>query len=177
MGLFDQILNAIDNPNQQASSNQLGNIIGAVEQLSGNQGVDAGTTQLAMSVLGGYVRSALQDVRSQSGEAQAQQLVNQFSGTNPNPQAVQSLFGAGQLTQIIADIAQRTGLNNTTVQAMIPVLVPILLNLLQTGGNAQNNPAQGQNPVLNTFLDADGDGDVDITDAMSMASRFLNQRS
>ena len=58
---------------------------------------------------------------------------------------------------------------------MIPVLVPILLNLLQTGGNAQN-PAQGQNPVLNTFLDADGDGDVDITDAMLMASRFLNQR-
>ncbi|WP_445240813.1 hypothetical protein [Microcoleus vaginatus] len=53
MGLFDQILSAIDNPNQQASPNQLGNILGAVEQLSGNQGIDAGTTQLAMSVLGG----------------------------------------------------------------------------------------------------------------------------
>lgn len=176
MGLFDQILGAIDNPNQQANPNQLGNILGAVEQLSGSQGVDAATTQLAMSVLGGHVRSALQDVRSQSGDAQAQQVVNQFSGTNPNPQAVQSLFGAGQLTQIVADIAQRTGLNNATVQAMIPVLVPIVLNLLKTGSNTQN-PAQGGNPVLNTFLDGDGDGDVDITDAMSMASRFLNQRS
>ena len=175
MGLFDQILSAIDNPNQQASPNQLGNILGAVEQLSGNHGVDAGTTQLAMSVLGGHVRSALQDVRSQSGDAQAQEVVNQFSGTSPNMQAVQSLFGAGQLTQIVTDIAQRTGLNNATVQAMIPVLVPIVLNLLQSGGNAQN-PAQGANPVLNAFLDGDGDGDVDITDAMSMASRFLNQR-
>ncbi|PSB06387.1 hypothetical protein C7B69_24300, partial [filamentous cyanobacterium Phorm 46] len=114
MGLFDQILGAIDNPNQQANPNQLGNIVGAVEQLSGNQGVNTGTTQLAMSVLGGYVRSALQDVRSESGDAQAQQVVNQFSGTNPNPQAVQSLFGAGQLTQIVADIAQKTGLNNST---------------------------------------------------------------
>ncbi|MEG4573826.1 hypothetical protein QUA56_14190 [Microcoleus sp. N3A4] len=176
MGLFDQILSAIDNPNQQASPNQLGNILGAVEQLSGNHGVDAGTTQLAMSVLGGYVRSALQDVRSQSGDAQAQEVVNQFSGTNPNPQAVESLFGAGQLTQIVTDIAQRTGLNNATVQAMIPVLVPIVLNLLKTGTNAQN-PAISGNPVLNAFLDGDGDGDVDITDAMSMASRFLNQRS
>ena len=176
MGLFDQILSAIDNPNQQASPNQLGNILGAVEQLSGSQGVNTGTTQLAMSVLGGYVRSALQDVRSQSGDAQAQQIVNQFSGTNPNPQAVQSLFGAGQLTQIVTDIAHRTGLNNATVQAMIPVLVPLVLNLLKTGSNAQN-PAQGGNPVLNTFLDADRDGDVDITDAMSMAGRFLNQRS
>ena len=175
MGLFDQILGAIDNPNQQASPNQLGGILGAVEQLSGNHGVDAGTTQLAMSVLGGYVRSALQDVRSQSGDAQAQQVVNQFSGTNPNPDAVQSLFGGGQLTQIVEDIAQKTGLNNGTVQAMIPVLVPIVLNLLQTGSNAQN-PAQGGNSVLNAFLDGDGDGDVDITDAMSMASRFLNQR-
>ena len=176
MGLFDQILSAIDNPNQQASPNQLGNILGVVQQLSGNQGVDAGTTQLAMSVLGGHVRSALQDVRSNSGDAQAQQVVNQFSGTNPNPQAVQSLFGGGQLMQIVADIAQRTGLDNTTVQAMIPVLVPLVLNLLKTGGNAQN-PAQGGNPVLNTFLDGDGDGDVDITDAMSMASRFLNKGS
>ncbi len=174
MGLFDQILSAIDNPNQQGSPNQLGNILGAVEQLSGNHGVDAGTTQLAMSVLGGYVRSALQDVRSQSGDAQAQEVVNQFSGTNPNPQAVQSLFGGGQLTQIVEDIAQRTGLNNATVQAMIPVLVPIVLNLLQSGGNAQN-PAQGANPVLNAFLDGNGDGNVDISDAMSMASRFLNK--
>ena len=174
MGLFDQILGAIDNPNQQASSNQLGGILSAVQQLSGNQGIDAGTTQLAMSVLGGHVRSALQDVRSQSGDTQAQEVVNQFSGTTPNPQAVQSLFGASQLTQIVADIVQRTGLDNTTVQAMIPVLVPIVLNLLQTGGNAQN-PAQGANPVLNAFLDGDGDGDVDISDAMSMASRFLNQ--
>ena len=176
MGLFDQILGAMDNPNQQASPNQLGSILGAVEQLSGNQGVDAGTTQLAMSVLGGYVRSALQDVRSQSGDAQAQQVVNQFSGTNPNPEAVQSLFGGGQLAQIVQDIAQKTGLNNATVQAMIPVLVPLVLNLLQTGSNTQN-PAQGGNPVLKTFLDADGDGDVDITDTISMASRFMNQRS
>lgn len=175
MGLFDQILSAIDNPDQQASPNQLGGILGAVEQLSGNQGVDAGTTQLAMSVLGGYVRSALQDVRSNSGDAQAQEVVNQFSGTNPNPQAVQSLFGGNQLTQIVQDIAQRTGLNNETVQAMIPVLVPLVLNLLQTGSNAQN-PTQAGNPVLSAFLDADGDGDVDITDTISMASRFLNQR-
>lgn len=176
MGLFDQILSAIDNPNQQASPNQLGAILGAVEQLSGNQGVDAGTTQLAMSVLGSYVRSALQDVRSESGDAQAQQVVNQFSGTNPNPQAVESLFGSSQLAQIVQDIAERTGLNNATVQAMIPVLVPIVLNLLQTGSNTQN-PNQGGNSVLNAFLDADGDGDVDITDTISLASRFLNQRS
>ena len=35
------------------------------------------------------------------------------------------------------------------------------------------NPEQGSNNVLNSFLDADGDGDVDIADFMGMASRFL----
>jgi hypothetical protein len=172
MGLFDQILSAIDNPGQQASPNQLGSILGAVQQLSGSQGVDAGTTQLAMSVLGGYVRSALQDVRSQSGDSQVQEVVNQFGGTNPSQQAVESLFGGSQLTQIVQDIAEKTGLNNETVQGMIPVLVPLVLNLLQMGSNSEN-PAQGANPVLNTFLDSDGDGDVDITDTIAMASRFL----
>jgi len=83
MGLFDQILSAIDNPNQQASPNQLGNILGAVEQLSGNQGVNTGTTQLAMSVLGGYVRSALQDVRSQSGDDKLNKLSTNLAAQIP----------------------------------------------------------------------------------------------
>jgi hypothetical protein len=42
------------------------------------------------------------------------------------------------------------------------------------GGSTSNTT--GANTVLNGFLDSDGDGDVDIGDAMSMAGRFLNQR-
>jgi hypothetical protein len=55
---------------------------------------------------------------------------------------------------------------------MLPILVPLVLKFLQTGNNAQN--PQGSNPVLNTFLDADNDGDVDIADAMRMAGRYFN---
>jgi len=33
----------------------------------------------------------------------------------------------------------------------------------------------GANPVLNAFLDADRDGDVDIADAMQMAGRYLSR--
>ncbi|HLO50514.1 MAG TPA: DUF937 domain-containing protein [Kamptonema sp.] len=174
MGLFDQILGAIENPNQQASPNQLDGIVSTVQQLGNNYGVDAGTTQVAMSILGGYVRSALQDVRSQSGNSQAEAIVNQYSGTTPNAQAVQSLFNSSQVTQIAQAIAQRTGLDEGTIQAMIPVLIPLVLNLLQMGSNAQN-PQSGQNSLLSSFLDADGDNDVDIGDAMMMAGRFFNQ--
>ena len=54
---------------------------------------------------------------------------------------------------------------------MLPTVLPLVLNMLQTG-NDTDNPESG-NSVLTSFLDADGDGDVDIADAMKMASRFL----
>ena len=51
----------------------------------------------------------------------------------------------------------------STIQQLLPSLVPLILSFLQSGGN----------PLLNQFLDTDGDGDVDIADAIKLASRFL----
>jgi hypothetical protein len=83
------------------------------------------------------------------------------------------LFGAPQIQQIVQEVERRTGLSSGTVQAMLPILVPIVLKFLQTG--TSTTPSQGSNPVLNTFLDADGDGDVDIADALRMAGRHFGQ--
>jgi hypothetical protein len=171
MGLFDQIINAIDNPSQQASSGQLGEILSTVNQLSNNANTDPSTIQSVLSVVGGYARSALQDKRANEGEQQTQQFVNQFGGTQPSTQAVQLLFNAPQIQQIVQEVENRTGLSSATIQSMLPFLVPIVLKFLQAGGNTQN--PQGSNPVLNTFLDADNDGDVDIADAMRMAGRYM----
>ncbi len=171
MGLFDQIINAIDNPSQQGSPNQLGDILSTVQQLSNNSNTDPSTIQTALSVVGNYARSALQDKRANEGTEQTQDFVNQFGGTQPSSQAVQLLFNTPQIQQIVQEVENRTGLNSATIQSMLPFLVPIVLKFLQTGSNAQN--PQGANPVLNTFLDADGDGDVDIADAMQMAGRYL----
>lgn len=172
MGLFDQIVGAINNPNQEASGSQLSNILGTVQQLSNSMGVDSSKTQTVMSILGGYVRSALQQKRAESGTESAQQIVNQFAGTNPNFEAVQALFSIPQINDIVQTISERTGFEPSQLQNLLPTLVPIILNLLKTGNNTENpNPAS--NNVLNSFLDADGDGDVDISDAIGMVSRFL----
>ncbi|NEP05028.1 MAG: hypothetical protein F6K25_12555 [Okeania sp. SIO2G4] len=172
MGLFDQIVGAINNPNQEASTSQLSSILGTVQQLSGNLGGDSGATQVAMSMLGGYVRSALQQKREESGNGAVQAIINQFAGTDPNPQAVESLFSANQITGIVQSISEKTGFDLSQIQNLLPTLVPLILNLLKTGNDTQN-PNQGSNNILNSFLDADGDGDVDISDMMGMASRFL----
>lgn len=182
MGLFDQILGAINNPNQQASPDQLGSILGAVQQLSSRQGLDANSTQAALSIVGSYVRSALQQQRATDGANRAATIVNQYGGASPSTDVLDSLFSPGQQQQVAQAVAQRTGLSADKVIALLPILVPIVLSLLKQGTPNQADQAgvpgsqTGNNTVLDSFLDADGDGDVDIGDAMSMAGCFLNQR-
>ena len=173
MGLFDQILGAIENPSQQGSSGQLGEIFSTVQQLSNNSNTDPSTIQSVLSIVGSHARSALQQKRNNEGDQQTQSFVNQFGGTNPSSQAVQLLFSTPQIQQIAQEAEQRTGLSAGMIQSMLPILVPLVLKFLQSGNNTQN--PQGSNPVLNTFLDADGDGDVDIADAMQMAGRYMGR--
>jgi hypothetical protein len=174
MGLFDQILGAVANPNQQGSLGQLGGIINTVNQLSDRTGADSSTIQSVLSIVGGQVRSALQDKQATDGNEATQTLVNEYAGTSPNPQAVDSLFSPDMQQQVAEVAAQRTGLDTGMIQQLLPLAVPLVLKFLQSGANAQN-PQAGGNPVLNSFLDADGDGDVDIADALQMASRYMKQ--
>ncbi|MEH2434315.1 MAG: DUF937 domain-containing protein [Nostoc sp.] len=181
MGLFDQILGAVANPNQQGSLGQLGSIVNSVQQMSdtyGGQsqrtGTDPSTIQSVLSIVGSQVRSALQQKQATDGNEAAQSLVNQYAGTSPNPQAVNSLFSPQIQQQVAQVVAGRTGLDADMVLQLLPLAVPLVLNFLQSGANAQN-PQAGGNSVLNSFLDADSDGDVDIADAIQMASRYMQR--
>jgi len=48
-----------------------------------------------------------------------------------------------------------------------------VLKFLQQGNTKQAGASS--NSVLSAFLDADGDGDTDIGDAISIAGRFLSR--
>lgn len=178
MKLFDQILGAINSPSQQASSGQLANILNTVQQLSSSYNTNPSTMQSLMSIVGNYVRSGLQQKRSRDGYDQTQAFVNQYSGASPNPQAVSGLFSNNQIEQLAQFAAQRTGLNPNMIVQMLPILVPVVLNLLQSGSRVQNAPSgtqSSQNTVLDAFLDANGDGEVNIADVMQLAGRYLGQ--
>jgi hypothetical protein len=174
MGLFDQIVSALDNPNQQANPGQLDGIVNVVQQLSQSYGSNPAVMQSVLSIVGNHVRSALQEKQAIAGPEQAQAIVNQFSGTQPNPQAVQSLFTPGQQQQVTQETAQQTGLNAQTIQAMLPILVPVILNLLGSGTN--NQSPQNLNPVLSSFLDTNRSGSVDVGDVINLANQFLSHR-
>ena len=175
MSIFNQILSAIDNPEQEASTGQLGSILDTVQQLSGNNKTSPDAIQSAMSIVGNYTKSALREKRNNGNMSQVNQLVNQFGGTQANSQVVPSLFNNSQIQDMVQQIGLRTGLNSKTILSLLPILVPLVLNLLKTGNKRGNVKAQNQNPVISGFLDSDGDGDVDLADAMSMASRYLGR--
>ncbi|MBE9043146.1 DUF937 domain-containing protein [Pleurocapsales cyanobacterium LEGE 10410] len=173
MSIFNQILSAIDNPEREASTNQLGTILDTVQQLSGNYQANPSAVQSAMSIVGNYTKSALRQQRTQGGTSQVNQIIERFGGTGANSQVLSALFGSSQLQDMILQISRRTGLDARTIQGMLPILVPLVLNLLRTGNSRRN--IQDNNPVANSFLDSDGDGDVDMNDAINMASRYLGR--
>lgn len=174
MSIFNQIISAIDNPEREASTNQLGSILDTVQQLSGNYQTNPDAIQSAMSIVGNYTKSALQQQRNTGNLNQVNQLVNQFGGTRANAQVLSALFSNSQIQEMVQKISQRTGLNSQTIIALLPILVPLVLNLLKTG-NKKGNVQTADNPVVSSFLDSDGDGDVDLNDALGMASRYLGR--
>ena len=73
---------------------------------------------------------------------------------------------------MIQTVSQHTGVSAQTIQSVLPMVVPLVLNLLKTGTNQQQS-ASASNSVLNSFFDADGDGDVDIADAMRLGGQYF----
>jgi hypothetical protein len=166
MNLFEQVLGAINNPNQQGNQDQLAAIINAASQIAGQQGIDPQTTQTVLSIVGNYAQSALRQ-----NPQQAQNLVNQYGGTSSNLRSVDALFTPELKAQLIGEISQRTGIQQQQIESLLPLAVPVILNLLQMG----NDSGGSGNSVLQSFLDADGSGQVDVGDAIQLGLRFLNQ--
>ncbi len=174
MGLFDQVLGAIENPNQQGNVGQIGNIINTVQQLSNSAGTDPSTIHSTLGIVGNYVRSALQEKQAAEGNEAVQNVVNQFGGTSPSSEAVDSVLSPFIQQEVSQVVQERTGLDASVVQAFLPILVPLVLHLLQFGANAEN-PQGGENPVLNSFLQGQGEGDFNITSVVQMATQFLGR--
>jgi hypothetical protein len=171
MNILNQVLSALDNPDQDATSGQMAVMLHTVQQLGDTYSTDPLTVRSMLLIVGNYVRSALQQKRATEGSAQAEAVVDRYSGTYPNAQAVNVLFNSPQVQGIVQEITSRTALNAATIQDMLPILVPLVLNFLKTGSKTQHS--QGGNPVLNAFLDADGEKDIDIADAILLAGRHV----
>ena len=173
MGIFDQVMGAIQDPERQASIGQMGQILMAAKQLGQANNTDSATMQQAASVVGGFVRSALQEKRTNEGAAAAQAVVRQ--GSTDGAAALSALFNSNQQQQLAQAVSAKTGIDASQVLALLPMLLPLVMKLLDQGSGKVGTTAatDSSNPLLSAFLDGDGDGDVDMGDMLGMASKFL----
>ncbi len=172
MGLFFDILSAINHPNQQGSVEQLNVIVSEAQQLGSNHGFDDATLQTLLSVVGGF----LQTVFRQSaviGSVASDALVSQAIGN--------SHYGAASLPafltperqqQLLQALAQRTGLSNTTLQAALPGLLTVALGFLNLGTGTSRT--SGANPVLKSFLTTAHHENADLGEVFKFANRLLH---
>jgi hypothetical protein len=176
MDLFDAFMGAVADPQQSASVDQLGSILGTVQQLSGQHGIDPGMMQTVMSMVGGQVQSSLQEQQSTMGADHVQNLLGQFSGGSPSNSAVSALMTPQIQQQLASAIAQKTGLDPNMLMGLLPMLVPVAMQFLQGGAPAAQAAPAGGNPLLNMFLDKNHDGNLDLGDAMGVAAQFMQNR-
>ncbi len=185
MGLFFDVLSAVNNPNQQASIEGLSSMTNAVQQLAGKNGLDAAATQSLMSAVGGALGPILQQqATAAGGTSQLAGMISQFAGTTPlggmmgqaaggnSMAALQSIIPAEMQQQLINSISQKTGMNAGMIQSMLPSVLPIVMNFFNMGASAPGG--NGGNPLLSAFLDSNQDGNTDLGDVMKFAGRFLN---
>ena len=172
MGLFFEMLSAINNPNQQGSVDQLSTLMNTVQQLGASRGVDASTMQTVMSTLGEFILPALKQQNATTDGQSLNNLVGQSAGTNAGAGALQSFLTPQLQQQIIQGIAQKTGLGTSTLETLVPSLLPAVMGFLNMGANTSGD--RGANPVLNAFLDAGQGGNSDLGDVFKLANRFLN---
>ncbi|MBW4687605.1 MAG: DUF937 domain-containing protein [Komarekiella atlantica HA4396-MV6] len=173
MGLFFDVLSAINNPNQQGSVAQLESIINSMQQVIVSRGIQPSQVQNVMSVLGNVLRPALKQQQSALGSNQFQNLIGQAAGSGMGASGLQLLTPQLQ-QQIVQTVSQRTGLSPNVIQAALPTLISGVLGLLNMGSTTGS---LGSNPLLNSFLDSDRDGNTDMGDVLKFANRFLNPQT
>lgn len=173
MGLFYEVLSAINDPNQRGNLDQLGTIANTVQQLTSSRGIEPSTMMGVVSSLGGLLRPALQQQRATGGLGAVEGLINQFTGGNAGLGALGGFLTPQLQQQLVQGISQKTGLSANVLQGMLSTLVPAVLGILNMGATTPGaKPAP--NNILNAFLDSDNDRDVDLGDVFKFTSRFLN---
>ena len=172
MGLFFDVLCAINNPNQQASVSQLQTVINQIQELGASRGIEASKMQVVMSVLSSLIRPALQEQRTALGDAQLKILMTDAVASSKAAAVIHSLFSSELQEQMVEGLAQKTGFAADTIQAMLPMLILSVLMLLDLGASPSGEEAA--NPLLSTFLDSDRDEDADLGEVFKFANRFLN---
>ena len=171
MSLFQSILDSISNPQHAGSNADLQGLLNLAQFIPGAQNAEQQIKPI-LDVLGPHIQDVLNQQQQTQGQAATQQTVANLSQPGVGVAELQNLFGADRFNSIVGEIAGRTGLDQQLILNALPMVVPVIMQLL-AGGNHQSDP-QVPNPVLNNFLGGQNGGAL-LTEVFGLASQFLKR--
>jgi len=171
MSFFDSIISAIQSPQHAGSNQDLQSLASLTSMIPGLQGAGQ-QVQPILNVLGPHLQDVLNEQKQTEGADAAQQTVKDLSQPGVGVQDLQNLFGTDRFNGIINQISQATGLNSQLILSALPLVIPVIMQLLATG-NHQTNP-QTPNPVLNHFLGGQNGGAL-LNEVFQLASQSIKK--
>ena len=172
MSLFQTILDSVANPNHAGSQGDLQSLAGLANLLPGLQGAER-QLQPILDVLGTHVKELLTQQRDAQGGTVTQQAVTDLAQGGTSVPQLQDFFGSERFEQMLQQMTQRTGLSQSTLLGLLPMLLPVVMRLLSTGNHVSN--PQAPNPVLGQFLNANQGGGALLSEAFQLATQFLRR--
>ena len=189
MNLFDTVLASLNDPSRATQMSDL-------ENLSSAFGTGGSSTNQIASLLGGFLKPMLREQQAVAGPQGVDSLLHELKQSAHSPDQLRQVLGAQRMDQMVGRAEQTTGLNANAILRLLPIVLPALIALLQSGrpaaataaadAPAEVPPSPGAaapgvqtgaqtNPILSQFLDSDGDGDVDMQDVVRLTSVFLRK--
>jgi uncharacterized protein YidB (DUF937 family) len=150
---------------------------------SGGGASSANDGQIA-NLIGGFLKPMLQEQHAVGGAQGVDSFLQDIKQSANSPDQLRQVLGADRVDQMVGRAEQKTGLDASAIFRLLPIVLPAVIGLLQSGRPAAapavtaatGAPAGGQtNPILAQFLDSDRDGDVDMADVVRLTSRFLQK--
>ena len=180
MSLFDAVLASLNDPSRATQQSDLERVASAFSG-AGASSTNAG--QIA-SLVGGFLKPMLQEQQAVSGAQGVDSFLQDIKQSASSPDQLRQVLGADRMDQMVGRAEQKTGLDANAILRLLPIVLPAVIGLLQSGRPAAapsrtaatGATAGGQtNPILAQFLDSDRDGDVDMSDIVRLTSRFLQK--
>ena len=183
MSLFDTVLASLNDPSRATQQSDLESLASA---FGGGGASSANASQIA-SLIGGFLKPMLQEQQAVGGAQGVDSFLQDIKQSATSPDQLRQVLGADRMDQMVGRAEQRTGLDANAIFRLLPIVLPAVIGLLQSGRPAAapagtavtaqraQRLAAKQTPFLRSFSTPTRDGDVDMADVVRLASRFLQK--